>query len=145
MMGRKESNQTTFRLSMMQVIAIFMKILCSADHTAVQDQTTWASKIVSMIEQRLMMGRKESNQTTFRLSMMQVIAIFMKILCSADHTAVQDQTTWASKIVSMIRKYHNYKLQTNLWHREEEPHNNHETPGKQAKQPALSSLSMLIT
>ena len=27
---------------------------------------------------------------------------------------------------SMIRKYH--KLQTNPWHREEEPHNNHETP-----------------
>ena len=29
----------------------------------------------------------------------------------------------------MIRKYHNHKLQTNLWHHEEEPHNNHETPG----------------
>ena len=27
------------------------------------------------------------------------IAILMKILCSADPTAVQDQTTWASKIV----------------------------------------------
>ena len=48
-----------------------------------------------------------------------------------------------SKIVSMIRKYHNHKLQTNLWHHEEEPHNNHETPGRQskAKQPALSSPS----
>ena len=34
--------------------------------------------------------------------------------------------TW--KIVSMIRKYHNHKLQKNPWHREEEPHNNHETP-----------------
>ena len=31
----------------------------------------------------------------------------------------------------MIRKYHNHKLQTNPWHREEEPHNNHETPGRQ--------------
>ena len=29
----------------------------------------------------------------------------------------------------MIRKNHNHKLKTNLWHREEEPHNNHETPG----------------
>ena len=40
----------------------------------------------------------------------------------------------------MIRKYHNHKLQKNPWHREEEPHNNHETPGRQdkAKQPALS-------
>ena len=29
----------------------------------------------------------------------------------------------------MIRKYHNHNLQTTPWHREEEPHNNHETPG----------------
>ena len=34
----------------------------------------------------------------------------------------------------MIRKYHNHKLQTNPWHSEEEPHNNHETPGIQTKQ-----------
>ena len=34
----------------------------------------------------------------------------------------------------MIRKYHNHKLQTNLWHREEEPHNSHETPGRQTNQ-----------
>ena len=33
----------------------------------------------------------------------------------------------------MIRRYHNHKLQTNPWHREEEPHNNHETPGRQTK------------
>ena len=25
-------------------------------------------------------------------------------------------------------------MQTNPWHREEEPHNNHETPGRQTKQ-----------
>ena len=31
------------------------------------------------------------------------------------------------KIVSIIRKYHNHKLQTNRWHRKEEPHKNHET------------------
>ena len=37
------------------------------------------------------------------------------------------------KIVSMIRKYHNHKLQTKPWHREEEPHNNHVTPGRQTK------------
>ena len=34
----------------------------------------------------------------------------------------------------MIRKYHNHKLQTNPWNREEEPHNNHETQGRQTKQ-----------
>ena len=38
----------------------------------------------------------------------------------------------------MIRIYHNHKLQTNLWQREEEPRNNHETPGRQSK--ATSSL-----
>ena len=31
----------------------------------------------------------------------------------------------------MIRKYHNHKLQINLWHHEEESHSNHETPGRQ--------------
>ena len=34
----------------------------------------------------------------------------------------------------MIRKYHNYKPQTTLWHREEESLNHHETPGRQIKQ-----------
>ena len=34
----------------------------------------------------------------------------------------------------MIRKYNNHKLQTKLWHRENEPHNNHETPEKTTKQ-----------
>ena len=34
----------------------------------------------------------------------------------------------------MVKKYHNHKLQTNPWHREEEPHNNQETPGRQTKQ-----------
>ena len=34
----------------------------------------------------------------------------------------------------MIRKYHNYKLQTNACHRKEEPHNTHETPERQTKQ-----------
>ena len=34
----------------------------------------------------------------------------------------------------MIRKYHNHKLQTNSWHREEEPHITHQTPGRQTNQ-----------
>ena len=33
----------------------------------------------------------------------------------------------------MIRKYHNNKPQTAPWHREEEPLNHHETPGRQIK------------
>ena len=37
-------------------------------------------------------------------------------------------------IVSMIRKYHNHKPQTTLWHREEESLNQRETPGRQIKQ-----------
>ena len=43
----------------------------------------------------------------------------------------------------MIRKYHNHKLQTNPWLREEEPHNNHETPGSQTKQSNQLSLPHL--
>ena len=33
----------------------------------------------------------------------------------------------------MIGKYLNHKLQTNPFNREKEPHNNHETPGRQTK------------
>ena len=40
----------------------------------------------------------------------------------------------------MIRKYHNHKLQTTLWHREAEPLNHHETPGRQIKQSNQLSL-----
>ena len=40
----------------------------------------------------------------------------------------------------MIRKYHNHKPQTTLWHREEEPLNHHETPGRQIKQSNQLSL-----
>ena len=43
------------------------------------------------------------------------------------------------KIVSMVRKYHNQKPQTTPWHREEEPLNHHETPGRQIKQSNLLS------
>ena len=38
----------------------------------------------------------------------------------------------------MIRKYHNHKPQTTPWHREEEPLNHHETPGRQNKQSSKS-------
>ena len=40
----------------------------------------------------------------------------------------------------MIRKYHNQKLQTTPWQREEEPLNHHETPGRQTKQSNQLSL-----
>ena len=38
------------------------------------------------------------------------------------------------------QKYHNHKLQTTPWHREEEPLNHHETPGRQIKQGNQLSL-----
>ena len=42
---------------------------------------------------------------------------------------------WLKKYsVSTIREYHTHKLQTKSWHGEEEPHNNHETTGRQTKQ-----------
>ena len=40
----------------------------------------------------------------------------------------------------MIRKYHNHKLQTTPLHREEEPPNHHEIPGRQIKQSNQLSL-----
>ena len=45
----------------------------------------------------------------------------------------------------MIRKYHNYKLQTTPRHREEEPFNHHETPGRKFKQSNQLSLSKTCT
>ena len=42
----------------------------------------------------------------------------------------------------MIRKYHNHKPQTNIWHREKEPHNHQETPGRQTKQSNQLSLPL---
>ena len=42
--------------------------------------------------------------------------------------------------MSKIRKYHNHKPQTTLWHRDEEPLNHHETPGRQIKQSNQLSL-----
>ena len=41
----------------------------------------------------------------------------------------------------MIGEYHNHKPQTTPWHREEEPFNHHETPGRQIKQSNQFSLS----
>ena len=40
----------------------------------------------------------------------------------------------------MIRKYLNHKPQTTPWHRNEEPLNHHETPGRQIKQSNQLSL-----
>ena len=56
------------------------------------------------------------------------------------HSKIDKTKILMTKIVSMIRKCHNHKLQTNPWHHEEEPHNNHETPGRQTKQSNHLSL-----
>ena len=42
----------------------------------------------------------------------------------------------------MIRKYHIHKPQTAPWHREEEPLNHYETPGRQTKQSIQLSLPL---
>ena len=42
----------------------------------------------------------------------------------------------------MVRKYHNHKPQTAPWHREQEPLNHHETPGRQIKQSNQLSLPL---
>ena len=46
-----------------------------------------------------------------------------------------------SKIVSMIKKYHNHKLQITPWHCEEESQSNEKTPGRQTKQSNQQSLA----
>ena len=38
----------------------------------------------------------------------------------------------------MVREYHNHKPQTTPWHREDEPLNHHETPGRQKQCNQLS-------
>ena len=79
--------------------------------------------------------------------MVRVVAtcILMKIPCSADHTAVRDQTTCMG--IKIVNEYDQEIPQTadKPYHCEEEPHNNHSKPERQTKQPALSSPSRLIT
>ena len=49
------------------------------------------------------------------------------------------------KIVSEnYQEIYNHKLQTNPWHRDEEPHNNYETQGKQTKSSNQLSLSFFL-
>ena len=45
--------------------------------------------------------------------------------CCLKKLLTEDGHPMVIKIVSIIRKDHNHKLQTNPWHHEEEPHNNH--------------------
>ena len=52
--------------------------------------------------------------------------------------------TSMSEIVIKIRNCHNHKLRTNPWHREKEPHNNHETPERQTKQSNQLSLPIEV-
>ena len=56
---------------------------------------------------------------------------------SITYTSKLNYSKW---LVSMIKKYHNHKTQANPWHSEEEPHSNHETPGRQTKQRNQLSL-----
>ena len=55
-----------------------------------------------------------------------IITCFTKIVTKC--LVTRADTAYDSKIVSMIRKYHNLKPQTTPWHREEEPLYHHETP-----------------
>ena len=64
----------------------------------------------------------------------------LKPVSLTTETSYKTENLLVAKIVSMIRKYHNHKLQTNMWYHEEEPHNNHETPGRQTKQSNQLSL-----
>ena len=66
---------------------------------------------------------------------------YKRLTRSATHKPPANTT----KIISEYgRKFHNHKLQTNPWHREEEPHSNHEALGKQTKQSNQISLPHLL-
>ena len=54
------------------------------------------------------------------------------------------QSILQTKIVSIIRKYHNQKMQTNPCHREEEPHNTRHQEEKQSKATISLSLSLSL-
>ena len=65
------------------------------------------------------------------------------VVCSIAHNFdgfAYNKANSVRKLVSMIKKYHNHKPQTTPWHSEEEPHNRHETPGRQIKQSNQLSL-----
>ena len=51
---------------------------------------------------------------------------------------------FTSKIVSMIRKYHNHKLQTTPGHREEQRLNHHETPGRFGQAQNMELIKMFL-
>ena len=55
--------------------------------------------------------------------------------------AIKIECWFCSEIVyEYDQEYHNHKPQTDAWHREEEPHNHHKTPGRQTKQSNQLSL-----
>ena len=70
----------------------------------------------------------------------------MVILCFQEFSylfevRVRGILNFGEKIVNEYdQENHNHKLQTTPWHREEEPLNHHETPGRQIKQSNQLSL-----
>ena len=84
----------------------------------------------------------------YALYIMQMQQHLSKIECyetdrQRERERERERESWNIKIVSMIRKDHNRKLQINLWHREEEPHNNYKKPGRQTKQRRLFPIKMI--
>ena len=57
-----------------------------------------------------------------------------------DQTASFEAVWSGSALFVKNSEYDQEILQTNPWHHEEEPHNNHETPGRQTKQSNQLSL-----
>ena len=71
---------------------------------------------------------------------MQVKHAFLQLFQYMLHRLKRFETYIQKKYVSMIRKYHNHKLQTTPWHRKEKLLNHHETPERQIKQSNQLSL-----
>ena len=98
-----------------------------------QWQTQTTTNIVSKNKDRITTFRTDNSRSHHR--------IWINCVCQTFALELLNR-----KEVSMIKKYHNYTLQTNSLHREEEPQNTYsqKTQGRHLKQPTISLCDKLI-
>ena len=90
---------------------------------------------LTMLIEEIHRNLKEGKQTDIIL--LGFSKAIMKSL-SLNSTTMESEVEKSKRVWS--GKYNNHKPQTTSWHREEEPLNHHETPGRQIKQSNQLSL-----